>query len=255
MALTNRQKIIAANKHRADKIRLEASLIAALLRLLRRIASHLVSVYKENKVLSAVAYQQQFETLLLNQYKKINLKVTSKYVNADTQDEKTIDKEAFTSFKNLMLLSLIGRIVLILATTQKDINRLTNKQRTSDSPNNTTQLKIAFLAASLYRARLIGITETQNAFELKKHVISNRILQSEGHKLKKSWITIMDGKERPWHGEAFGQTVFANELFTVDGQSLMYPGDTSHGATASNICNCRCSAIYENGIFIRQMSV
>ncbi|WP_234393731.1 phage head morphogenesis protein, partial [Fangia hongkongensis] len=61
---------------------------------------------------------------------------------------------------------------------------------------------------------------------------------------RKTWVTILDGRERAWHGDVFGQTVQSGELFIVKDQLLSRPGDISHGATADNVCNCRCSAIY-----------
>lgn len=250
--LTKQQKLIIANKHRADKIKLESSLIAALLRLFRVIAKDLVNTYKKGRLLSTNAYQDNFEKLLLKQYGRVNQKINSKYIDSDINDKKQVDKQSFDDFKNLILAFLLPRLALILFTTQKDVDRVVNKQKSAENPNNTSQLQLAFLSATLYRARLIGITETQNAFELKKHTIAANVLKMNGYKLKKSWVTILDGRERLWHAEAFGQTVFINNLFNVKDEMLMYPGDISHGASPSNICNCRCSAIYENGIFIRQ---
>jgi hypothetical protein len=37
-----------------------------------------------------------------------------------------------------------------------------------------------------------------------------------------------------------------DEPFVVDGEQLMFPGDTSMGATARNIVNCRCTCIFRN---------
>ena len=47
------------------------------------------------------------------------------------------------------------------------------------------------------------------------------------------------------HLSADGQRVPVSEPFTVSGESLMWPGDTSYGASVGNVINCRCSAIYE----------
>ena len=63
-------------------------------------------------------------------------------------------------------------------------------------------------------------------------------------KSMKKWVTIMDGREREWHGEADGMLVPIDQPFEVGGELLMYPLDTSLGATADNIANCRCVAEY-----------
>jgi hypothetical protein len=62
---------------------------------------------------------------------------------------------------------------------------------------------------------------------------------------KKTWITRADGKVRSWHNDAQFQSVPVNEPFFVMGEFLMHPGDDSLGATAANLANCRCNAIYE----------
>lgn len=64
-----------------------------------------------------------------------------------------------------------------------------------------------------------------------------------GKKMKR-WRTIIDGKEREWHEEINGVTIPIAEPFEVGGELLMYPLDTSLGASAGNIANCRCIAEY-----------
>lgn len=63
-------------------------------------------------------------------------------------------------------------------------------------------------------------------------------------KSMKRWVTILDGREREWHNEANGMLVPIDEPFEVGGELLMYPLDSSLGATADNIANCRCVAEY-----------
>jgi len=60
----------------------------------------------------------------------------------------------------------------------------------------------------------------------------------------KQWQTQGDSKVRIAHQEADGQEVGINDFYMVMGQMLMYPGDSSMGASASNVCNCRCSSVY-----------
>lgn len=67
--------------------------------------------------------------------------------------------------------------------------------------------------------------------------------QKAGKTLKK-WNTIIDGREREWHEEANGTVLPLAEPFAVGGDLLMYPLDTSLGAGADNIANCRCWLTY-----------
>jgi hypothetical protein len=61
----------------------------------------------------------------------------------------------------------------------------------------------------------------------------------------KYWVTMADDKVREAHLIAEGQVQFADEPFTVMDEELMQPGDTSLGASKANVCNCRCTAVYE----------
>jgi HK97 family phage portal protein len=58
----------------------------------------------------------------------------------------------------------------------------------------------------------------------------------------KTWISALQmDRTRDAHAAAHGQTVGLNEMFTVDGESLQYPGDPT--GSPSNIINCLCSMI------------
>ncbi len=66
----------------------------------------------------------------------------------------------------------------------------------------------------------------------------------------KQWLTSRDARVRrptpssPFdHQSADGQVVGAREPFTVSGEELMFPGDTSKGASISNVVNCRCTVL------------
>jgi uncharacterized protein with gpF-like domain len=55
---------------------------------------------------------------------------------------------------------------------------------------------------------------------------------------EKIWISTIDERSRPEHIEMDGVSVPANEDFTVDGESLEFPGDPK--GSPGNIINCRC---------------
>lgn len=60
----------------------------------------------------------------------------------------------------------------------------------------------------------------------------------------KTWNSLMDGRERPAHHEAHGQTRRVEESFEVGGEELRFPGDASRGASLGNLINCRCFCTY-----------
>lgn len=61
----------------------------------------------------------------------------------------------------------------------------------------------------------------------------------------KEWVTQGDSRVRDHHLDVDSDQVDVTKAFTVNGQKLMYPGDTSLGATADNVVNCRCASIFD----------
>lgn len=70
---------------------------------------------------------------------------------------------------------------------------------------------------------------------------------AETSELEKEWVSAQDARVRTRpqddfdHLAADGQIVDMNEAFTVSGERLRWPGDTSFGASAGNVINCRCA--------------
>ncbi len=65
-----------------------------------------------------------------------------------------------------------------------------------------------------------------------------------GLTLEKEWVAQRDGVVRDSHRLADGQRVQKNGFFNVGGYNMLYPADSSGGAPAGEIINCRCSLIY-----------
>lgn len=70
--------------------------------------------------------------------------------------------------------------------------------------------------------------------------------QDDGIILRKYWLATYDKRAREWHREA-GNTytedkaIEIDDFFVVDGEKMLYPGDSMHGAGGHNLYNCRCS--------------
>ena len=61
---------------------------------------------------------------------------------------------------------------------------------------------------------------------------------------RKSWLSARDNTVRPAHKAAeakYSKGIAVDQVFVVDGENLMYPGDPS--GSAANIANCRCMTI------------
>lgn len=66
----------------------------------------------------------------------------------------------------------------------------------------------------------------------------------------KTWVTFGDNKVRPSHKAVDGTRIPIDEAFTVGGSKLMFPNDTSLGADAEEIVNCRCTLRFDDGKFL-----
>jgi|SRR5699024_4232692 len=77
------------------------------------------------------------------------------------------------------------------------------------------------------------------------------VQQSEGDKLGedvivlKTWLTATDGRERDDHADMDGVEIPVDEPWVLpDGSQMMFPTDSSMGAPAGQIINCRCTETY-----------
>lgn len=97
------------------------------------------------------------------------------------------------------------------------------------------------------RALRIARTETVAMMNLGRYIAANK----SNFQKEKIWISAHDDRVRPGvnsedspfdhHQENIKVATKLNMLFRVSGEYLMFPGDTSHGASAGNTINCRCT--------------
>ena len=95
-----------------------------------------------------------------------------------------------------------------------------------------------------YRAATVARTETHAAATFAS-VESVRQAERElpGLRMTKEWLATKDDRTRPEHLAADGQTVGLDEKFSVGGEAMDRPGDSS--ASAANVVACRCAIIFE----------
>jgi hypothetical protein len=137
--------------------------------------------------------------------------------------------------------------------------RLAHEDREPEQPP-LEQLEVAVLGAAILHRQLaarrvsIATTETQLAAEATKateaEVLSGLQPTVGGGgprrgEAPKRWDSVGDNWVRAAHITADGQVVSMDQAFQVGGEQLMYPGDTSLGASVENVINCRCSATYD----------
>lgn len=150
---------------------------------------------------------------------------------------------------------------LILKTIQEDLNSSAARRRSEALAalgigvlitNNEVakQAAIDFREKTQSKPDIIAMTETQDAGEEAKKVEAQKTVEIAAGiigaiaVLRKIWVTVGDSVVRPAHVSADGQEQLAIHPFLVGGEKLDRPGDTSMGASAGNVINCRCSADY-----------
>ena len=96
------------------------------------------------------------------------------------------------------------------------------------------------------RGETIARTETLKALNAGRQEALDQLIENPNNDVRaedvvRAWDSAGDGKTRPTHVAADLQDpVPQGQPFVVGGYSLMYPGDTSLGAPAEEVINCRC---------------
>ena len=91
--------------------------------------------------------------------------------------------------------------------------------------------------ASAIRTARTAVTGAQNAGRMDSYVAAEKM----GIKVRKEWLATLDGRTRHSHAMLDGQTADIGKPFKVDGEEIMFPGDTS--APGYLVYNCRCSLV------------
>lgn len=127
---------------------------------------------------------------------------------------------------------------IVLKTTQESLaSAIDNGVKSGESPDLIRKRVQSVLGTRKNEAETIARTEVTASLSY-----GQQALRDDKGISKKVWIDTVDKKTRSTHIVAGGQIVDNNKPFVVGGQKLMHPGDGSLGATAEEICNCRCCA-------------
>lgn len=92
---------------------------------------------------------------------------------------------------------------------------------------------------SLDRARFMAENEVNTAINHARYIEAVNT-----GKTMKRWESIIDEVTRKDHIEINGKYIPIGQAFYVGDSWMLYPKDTSLGASANQIVNCRCTVIY-----------
>lgn len=134
-----------------------------------------------------------------------------------------------------------NKVVGILEATKNIIRKAIEDtiQNNKDTPYAVNKIKAAGFtqtrALRIARTELVGASNAGSKFAM----------DQTGLQYEKTWVSARDPRVREAHRNADGQTVPQDELFTVMGEKLEFPGDNTHGAGAANVVNCRCTTVFK----------
>jgi hypothetical protein len=172
-------------------------------------------------------------------------------------------KEIAYDAETFKVINAIEDSISILSTTQKQVTKSIAKAEAelqSEGFAKPTNKRLAARAGKIFdqasrsRKKTIATTTIQRGAEGTKQVERDLVLEVRNNKairkqtgldlkeLEPTWITMADDLVREEHLQAdFQQRT--KGYFKVWNEKLRFPGDTSLGASAKNIVNCRCAAV------------
>lgn len=248
------------------KLALEPRLKREMGVLFASISKDMRSEYSVNgAILQASEYQSEVEQILKQHYRRVSKifgislrQAIAKYM--PVTETKAIDEEVDANMREFISETAATRSALIIKTTQKDIESSFEFALSLVAGNAAiTTIDNSIIAKDAQkevnrkfkgRTETIAITETQTAAEGSKDIEAATIAVQaavianlpQDKIIQKEWVAVLDSRTRTAHVLAGGQRRPANEPFDVDGERLKYPSDTSLGASAANVINCRCIA-------------
>lgn len=275
--MTTSERNKRAKRNLTLKLALEKTFSRDLVSYFNEIKTDVVSFYTATGLLiNADVYQKQTETLLERHYKRVirNFINEGKYSYRKSLEAKGIEykqeqeeeDEKIKATSVLIALAFVENIVQqralqLIETTNdniKDTAAKAPKKAKESGAKVHDEMNKGLDRAFKGRQAMIALTETQFMAERSKN-IEAAVISRNGNvdpssindgvvtgspDVKKEWAAILDDRTRGGHAIADGQKQNMNDPYIVNGEYLMYPSDTSMGASLGNIINCRCSSLY-----------
>lgn len=262
---------MAANQAITDqisKVSLERELAFKIRGFNSRIIRAFTSLYGISQtVLQANTFEAELTSILLRHY-ELTGKVFDDQISIVLPDDIRVTEEE----KEVIAVALLSfystrapeQSAIMTTTTQGDIDSSLGLAIEAESAVAVTEqrpiesITIATTAGILLSRKLggrvtgISTLETQAIAEAAKGTEAQVLTglppsiiggSARPANITKEWVTVGDERVREAHMTADSQEQDLNTPFTVGGQVLRWPGDTSLGATVNNVINCRCSSV------------
>jgi len=257
------QRLKEARKEHAIKLGFELDLTKKAQPLFRSYVKQFHKAISQSGALASTdILQQNMKDALSTHYDEVTARFSQRAVNQiGKPDNHELILNSINSANSIHNeLRANDSSTIIAQTTTKDANLAIHqaKQEALAKGEAITNRTLANRASLKLKQKITGrintisATETQNPAENAKQTemdfLDHHDAEIDGEKIaekqkQKEWVAILDNVTRLDHAEADGQIVDFDEPYEVAGEPLMYPGDTSLGASIENWINCRCSSV------------
>jgi uncharacterized protein with gpF-like domain len=181
-----------------------------------------------------IAFSEQMEEVVLYILALIETTIESGETSREYIQDQFYDKYLDVVLGYMLIDSYIKEYVL---ETSKQIIVTTFSHIVEKHPDSEQATDDYYLSND--RAMFISECEANSILNYRQH--SKAV---KAGKTKKTWIDVGDKRERKTHLEVGGTILPIDEPFSVGDSLLQFPTDTSLGASADEIVNCRCSIQY-----------
>lgn len=266
-----------AREEEARKIKLENIFRPSVNTLFNQMANAFENLYLvTGRILEFDDFKDDWSSALKIQYRRVGKEFTNNTRKSihirdllikQEEDELTLEEIAALAASYLLFSQNRAReqTEFIISTSNKDaldsVLEAAADLRDENPLREPTNQEVARSASKKlrkkFRGRLTVITnmETQSPAEMAKEleakviakqpVLPFQTVEQPPERIIKQWVDVRLPNVRDAHAVANGQKVDINSAFTVGGQLLNHPGDTSLGATIDNVANCRCAAFHQ----------
>jgi hypothetical protein len=273
----NKDRVRQAQEQEELALTFEKSLQRKLNPLVRNIVDDFSQLYSTTgRIIDATNYNIELESILTQSYRKINNEFSMIYFDdlieernkTKTEARKTnLDKiiDIRTEIEPIIAAALItwaqihasqeSRIItktwnkIIKKRVDNSIAENILKDNPIDDVTIAAKTKNPLMDELLTHDELIALQEAQTAagnakfVEVKELDKSLKANQTISERIDKTWHNV-GINVRDAHKAANNQRREINDWFLVGGELLMYPRDSSGGASLANIINCKCKVIY-----------
>lgn len=245
----------------AQKLQFEAQIAPKMRGFYRRVTDDFVLLYSDlGLMIDFNLYLDELTDILRTHYRKVSTvfgrKVRAQLKSAslvlDQKQGESLINQALRAFVNSQPVRSAQTIMTSLAAKFRELTQKVITSTTEALNNSGIAQEVArrFRVQIPGRANTVALSETQLAAEAAKNIevqtmADNDITVNDTEVTRatvKEWNAVLDSKTRDAHVTADGQRRPIDDPYIVSGQRLMYPGDRSLGASASNVINCRCGS-------------